>query len=238
MNTPKYDVTCSYNKQIARDIWEFALTKPEGFTFEPGQFVLFDVPAPDDPSDMQTRAFSIASSPGEDELLFVAKILPGGRASVWITDTIKEGSTVSLQGPFGRFLLNTETKNDYLFICTSTGNAPFRSQIIHSLQGGEKRRMDLIYGVRSEDRFFWVEEFEALAKKYENFHLHLSLSDPHEDWSKYHGRVQVVIEEVVADFSTKNIYICGHPDMTNDVKKLCLEDWGVEKGELHVEGYI
>ncbi|MDA1209320.1 MAG: FAD-binding oxidoreductase [bacterium] len=238
MTIQKFHVPCLYNKHIATEIWEFALAKPEGFAFEAGQFVLFDVPTLDDPTDIQTRAFSIASSPDEEQLLFVAKILPDGRASLWITNGIKEGTTVSLQGPFGRFVLNTETKNDYLFVCTSTGNAPFRSQILHALHGGDKRRMDLIYGVRSKDRFFWVEEFEALADTYENFHLHLSLSDPHEDWSKYRGRVQAVAEEVVKDFSQKSIYICGHPDMTNDVKRLCLEEWGVQKSDLHVEGYI
>jgi ferredoxin-NADP reductase len=40
------------------------------------------------------------------------------------------------------------------------------------------------------------------------------------------------------DFSGKSLYVCGNPDMTTDVKKLALTEWGMDKKDLHVEGYI
>src|SRR5687768_9109491 len=96
-----YTVGCLRNDVIADGVYEFELEKPAGFSFKPGQFVLFDVALVEKPDDIQTRAFSIASAPSEDTLLFVAKMIPGGRASRWIEELLRRGSVVSMKGPFG-----------------------------------------------------------------------------------------------------------------------------------------
>ncbi|TSC99703.1 MAG: phenol hydroxylase [Candidatus Peregrinibacteria bacterium Greene1014_49] len=101
MPVPSFTTTCLGNRIIARDVYEFLLQKPEGFSYKAGQFVLFDVPLMENPADIQTRAFSIASAPQEKELLFVAKMKEGGRASRWIAEALNAGSSVRLQGPFG-----------------------------------------------------------------------------------------------------------------------------------------
>ena len=233
-----YSTTCLRNERIAPDIWEFTLQKPEGFTFKPGQFVLFDVALIENPSDVQTRAFSIASTPNEQELLFVAKMLKGGRASRWIEEVLRPGVTVSMKGPFGRFLLDRETQNEYLFIATSTGNAPFRSQILSVLSEGDTRRIDFVFGVRTEADLFWVTYFEDASKKYPNFFLHVALSQPSPAWTGHKGRVQTLVPQITKDFSRKTVYVCGSPDMTKELKERAMHQWGVDKKNLHVEGYI
>jgi len=238
MPVPSYHIRCLYNRVIAKDIYEFAFEKPEGFSFKAGQFVLFDVAHKDNPADIQTRAFSIASSPHEKELLFVAKMKEGGRASIWIADVLKEGMEARIQGPFGNFKLDTETDKEYVFIATSTGVAPFRSQILEALDRGDTRRMDLVYGVRTQEDLFWREQFHELAQKYENVFTHIALTGPTEDWSGHKGRVQTLVPLIVQDFSRKSVYVCGSPDMTKELKQICLEQWGMEKKDLHVEGYI
>lgn len=238
MLTPTFATTCIWNRPIARDVYEFTLEKPQNFSFQPGQFVLFSVPLVENPADIQPRAFSIASSPDESELLFVAKMKEGGRASRWIFELLKPETPVTMQGPMGLFLLERETLKDYLFISTSTGVAPFRSMIRDALLAGDTRRMDLVFGARAEDDLFWTEELTALTKKYDNFFLHLALSNPSESWTGHRGRVQTLVPQIMKDFSKKAVYVCGSPDMTKEVKDLCLEQWGMEKDDLHVEGYI
>lgn len=276
MPTPTFHTTCTRNAPIARDVYEFACKKPEGFTFQPGQFVLFSVPLVDNQADVQPRAFSIASSPEESDLLFVAKMKEGGRASRWILETLKPGTPVTMQGPMGLFLLDRTTQKDILFICTSTGVAPFRSMIMDTLYGSplrgspgvmvrcdqseaegasnpctrlapqddtaessrQQQRIDLVFGARAEEDLFWMEELTALTKQEENFFLHLALSNPSEKWKGHRGRVQTLVPQIVGDFSGHSVYVCGSPDMTKEVKGLCLESWGVAKEDLHVEGYI
>ena len=238
MPVPSYILTCTDNTRIARDVYEFRFTRPGEWTFRAGQFVLFDVALPENPVDIQTRAFSIASAPLENDLLFVAKLKEGGRASRWIAESLKFGSQVRTQGPFGNFLVQKEHPKDLLFIATSTGVAPFRSQIIDILESDPSKKIDLIFGVRAEEDMFWKEEFEKLAQKHENFFVHVPLSKPSDTWAGHRGRVQAVIELIVKDFSNKNVYVCGSPEMTKELKQLCLENWGIEKKDLHVEGYI
>jgi len=238
MATPSYQVTCTRKDKLAESIYEFTLTNPEGFAFEAGQFVLFDFPLIENPDDIQTRAFSIASTPEEEEILIVAKILEGGRASRWIEEKLEVGVNMRMQGPFGLFLLDKNTDNDNLFVCTGSGIAPFRSQIIQALKRGDKRRMDLVFGVYSQAHLFWVKEMEKLANNHENFFFHPVLSDPEGEWDGETGWVQDALPEIIPDLSSKSIYLCGNPNMVKDVKKLCLEEWGVPKESVHGEGYI
>lgn len=238
MPVPSYQLRCTKNERIARGIYEFAFEKPQTLLFKGGQFVLFDVGLVDNPSDIQTRAFSIASSPSEKELLFVAKMKEGGRASRWIEEVLQPGMEVRTQGPFGNFTLDQTTDKEYLFIGTSTGIAPFRSQMLDALSRGDTRRMDVIYGVRGEEDFFWVEEFSKIAQEYENVLVHFALTQPSAEWKGHKGRVQTLVPLIVNDFSKKSVYVCGSPDMTKELKQICMEQWGMEKKDLHVEGYI
>jgi ferredoxin-NADP reductase len=233
-----HSTVCTRKKQLTPDVWEFSFTKPEGFTFKPGQFILFEVPHPDNPEDIQTRAFSIGSLPSERELLFAVKMVPGGRASRWFEERVKEGTDATFKGPFGNFLLDPAPDKDVLFVATSTGVAPFRPQILDAVARGDTRRMDLIYGVRSEADVFWVEEFQNLTRQHPSFFLHLTLSRPSADWKGHRGRVQTLVPHVKKEFAKTILYACGSPVMTKEVKNLALTEWGMDKKCVHFEGYI
>lgn len=237
MTTASHIITCLRNERIARDIYELEFTKPEAFTFQPGQFILFDVPLVENLSDIQTRALSIASSPKEETLLFIMKMKTGGRISRWIQEGVQKDTQMRMQGPFGVFALDRKTAKDYFLVATSTGVAPFRSQL-YTFLPDESRRIDLVFGVRAEEDLFWHEDFEALAKSHENFFIHFALSDPSRDWKGHCGRVQTLVPQIVTDFSQKKVYICGSPEMTKEVKGLCLNEWRIAKEDVHMEGYI
>jgi ferredoxin-NADP reductase len=238
MAIPTYTVACTRKTLLAPDVYEFTFTKPEGFTFKPGQFVLFDVPHPDDRENIQTRAFSVASAPSETELLFAVKLLAGGRASRWFSEKVKEGTKAVIKGPFGNFVLPAQSDLDYLFIATGSGIAPFRSQVLALLEAGCAARIDIVFGVRAESDLFWHAEMREWATRYLNLFVHFALTQPSDAWTGHTGRVQTLVPLLVKDFSRTNIYVCGSPVMTNEVKKLALEQWGVDKKLLHVEGYI
>lgn len=238
MPVPSHQLRCISNERIANGVYEFRFEKPEHFTFKAGQFVLFDVPLIENPSDIQTRALSIASAPHEQELIFVNKQKEGGRASRWIEQILQPGMEVRIQGPFGNFLMDESSDKPVLFIATSTGVAPFRSQILDLCNKGSTRRMDLIFGVRHEEDLFWKQMFRDIAQAYEHVFVHFALSGGGESWEGHRGRVQTVVDLVAPDIANRSVYVCGSPDMTKELKQLCLEQWHVEKKDLHVEGYI
>lgn len=238
MPVPSYHITCTRKLLLARDVYEFAFTKPKELRFKAGQFVLFDVPLLENPDDIQTRAYSIASAPHEEELLFVIKLIPGGRASRWFQEVVAPGTDVRMQGPFGAFVLDAKPSKDFLFVGTGSGIAPFRSQIVHLLKKCNNHSMDLVFGVRSEQDLFWREYFDGLAQRHPNFRFHIALSSPSELCEGHCGRVQTLIPTISGTFSDKTVYVCGSAEMTKELKELCLNEWKVEKKDLHVEGYI
>lgn len=238
MPTPAYTVVCSRKTLVVPGVYELVFTRPEGMTFKPGQFVLFDVPLQDNPADIQTRALSIASAPTESDLLFVLKLKPGGRISEWVEHAVTEGFSARMQGPFGLFTLK-EPEQSYVFVGTGAGVAPFRSQLKWALEEkGDKRPMHLLFGTRMSDHFFWLPEFESLAKRFSNFTFHPTVSGQDAGWKGLEGRVQTHLPKVVHGLPLPGLYICGAPGMVQDVKKECLELLKLPKAQVHAEGYI
>lgn len=236
MPTPSYTIACSKKEVIAPGVYELRFEKPNEMAFKAGQFVLFDVPLKDNPSDIQTRAYSIASSPGESELIFVVKLKAGGRGSVWIEEILNVGMKARIQGPFGLFLLK-EDEPAHVLVATGAGVAPFRSQLKWILEEKkDPRPVTLLFGVRDHADLFWEKEFSALAKNYSQFTFLPTLSGTDQEWQGLRGRVQAHLPSALSPDG--GVYICGAPEMVKDVKELCLNTLKMEKKKVHGEGYI
>jgi len=242
MPTPSYITTCTQNIPLSKSgsTYEVKLTMPKGqrLHFKAGQFVLFDVPSIENPTDIQPRAYSIASPPSKNtELTFVIMNKEGGRATRWVKEMLKVGDMVRIQGPFGVFVLKEENPKEYVFVATGTGLAPFTSMIPAVLARGDTRQIHLFFCVRYEEDLFCLDELRSLKKQYPNFHAHVSLSQAQESWKGLRGRVQDIIPTIIKDFSRIQAYFCGSPEMVRTMK-----DWfserGVEKKDMHAEGYV
>lgn len=236
MATPSYSIVCTQRKKLTHNVYELHFSKPDGFTFNAGQFVLFQMPSVDHPNDIQARAYSIASSPQEEELIFCIKIVPEGRAGKWIEQKLEKGTDMQMQGPFGMFTIDPSNEKDIAMICTGVGTAPFRSQILSLVDSGTK--IDLVYCVHTEDDMFWNDFFGELAQKHSNFHYHAVIAEPHGEWAGPKGYVQDVIRDVLPDITQKQVYLCGNPNMTKEMKRMCVEDLGISKEDVKMEGYI
>lgn len=237
MALPTYTVRCLGKKSLAPGIYEFRVEKPAGFAFTAGQFAFFVVPVAGNPSDVQNRAYSIASAPEDPELLFVIKIVKGGRAGAWFENVVKEGAEMTMRGPCGVFTLDRETKKPYLFIATGTGIAPFRSQLRSLLAAGEKRELHLLFGVLKSVDMFWADEWKEMEKTHPNFHAHISFLDGSSDW---HGESGAVPDRAMAIVQKTpcSIYLCGSEEIVKMLKQACLEKLQVPKEDVHAESFV
>ncbi len=238
MPIPRYTIICSEKTLIARDTYQLRFTRPSDWTFKAGQFVLLDVPLQTNPTDIQTRAYSIASKPDEQEILLIVKLKHGGRSSTWVNEVLTIGSHVTMQGPFGNFVLPAVSTSPYLFLATGAGVAPFRAMILELLTRDEPYPIDLIFGVRTDDELFWIPECTTLAAEHKRFNFHPTLTRAPENWTGHRGRVQTIAPLIIRDLQERTIYACGNPDMTKEVKPLALEQWHIPKQRLHIEGFI
>lgn len=233
-----FTATCLEKRIIAPSVYELRCEKPPEFSFKAGQFALFDVPLIDDPTNIQPRAYSVASMPSESDLRFVIKLVPNGRASRWIKQALEEGMTIRMQAPFGAFLLDTACEKPYLFIATGTGIAPLRSQILWALrERNDTRPMHLLFGVLKGEDLFWNEEWKRLEQEFRNFHVHVSILSGESDWHGQTGSLQERLPRILREIPSPSVYICGAPVTVKELKEQCLT-LGLPKTDIHSESYV
>lgn len=192
------------------------------------------------------RAYSMANYPEEKGIIMLnvrvsppppsVPDAPPGQMSSYIFN-LKPGDKVTISGPYGEFFAR-ETEAEMVFIGGGAGMAPMRSHIFDQLKRlHSKRKMSFWYGARSLREAFYVEEFNALAEKYDNFEWHLVLSDPlaEDHWNGATGFVhQYLFDNYLANHPAPEdceYYMCG-PPMMNKAATEMLYNLGVEQENI------
>ncbi len=197
------------------------LSDPESVTFKPGQYIQFQVPEYEQCPESVYRAYSIASPAHERTgiTLIVTKV-PGGLASTYIHEVLKEGDEVTFNGPYGDFYLR-DSDREMFFVATGSGLAPIMSMLYQIAEEKITRKATLVFGARYRRDIFYAEELEALRQRIPQLETIFTLSRAQEEdrWEGEKGRVTDVLEKIVRDGANKEVYICGNPAMIES----CLE---------------
>ena len=230
-----YDLTLQEITDFGNETRHFDLAyqKLPEMTFAPGQFVAVLCPQGE---KMIRRAYSIASAPQETgKISLVLKRVENGVVTNWFWG-LKESDPVRVHGPFGKFILPDTIDFDPIFVATGTGVAPFRSMIRHLLATGFKRQIQLIFGIRYDDKIPYHAEWLELAQKYPNFSYTPTISRPTSNWTGKTGYVQTKLEEEVSDPVCHRVYICGLNLMIQSVQEAC-QKLGFKPEQVEFEKY-
>ncbi|MBI3198274.1 MAG: ferredoxin--NADP reductase [Rhodospirillales bacterium] len=197
------------------------------FQYRAGQFLTFRVPHADGAFN---RCYSLSSAPGIDGLPKVTvKRVAGGKGSNWFHDALKEGGSLDVLPPAGRFVLG-EGAAPLLLFGGGSGITPMMSLIKSALKGGT-RRMRLFYANRDKASIIFDAEFEALCK-----------ANP--------GRLEVInhldaaqgltkpeeIQAVLKGFEDAEAYLCGPGPFMSLVESTLLAA-GVAPQRIHIERF-
>ena len=175
--------------------------------------------APDDPVDFVAgqfvgveyggtpRAYSLSSSPNDDELELCVRRVQGGRLSTRLCDEVEPGDELTVRGPAGDFILQKPSPRDMIFLATGTGVAPLRSMIDYTFEEGRdvydgtERDVWLFLGASWEDDLAYREHFRDLDAQHQNFHFvpTLTREDVLTDWDGETAYVQHTLLRYVDD---------------------------------------
>ena len=204
------------------------------FDFDAGQFINIMIPETPVHKALK-RPYSIASTPVWKGYLDLCwKRVKDGVATNFLW-TIKEGDTLQIQGPLGRFTLRQPLPSTLVFVSTGTGIAPFRSMIHTLLDQNTKCEIWNIFGNRYDEDILYKEEFEALAQKHSNLHNVFTVSRP-KAWKGETEYVQVMLKKYIKGPNDTHIYICGLTNMINEVQAMALA-MGFTKEQIIFEKY-
>lgn len=235
------------------------LDRPSGsaFDFEAGQYLTLKL---DLAGQEQRRAYSLCTSPDDREFGFCVKRLVGGKVSNFLLDTLKEGDTLEVMPPEGRFIAKTEPsqRKTYFLIGAGSGITPLMSiarKVLHDESGST---IHLLYGNRAEDTIIFSEELEQMGREYRGqFTVNHVLSQPARKKASglgglfgktkptWQGRVgRIDTQELglfLADHELRTqasaYYICGPGGMIDTVEKELLRR-GVEAKRIHTERFV
>ena len=121
---------------------------------------------------------------------------------------------------------------------------PMRSHILDQLlRIKTTRKITFWYGARSLREAFYIEEFDELAARFENFDWYLALSEPlpEDNWTGLTGFVHdVLLQNYLQDHPAPEdceYYLCG-PPMMNVAAISMLDAQGVDAENIMLDDFV
>jgi ferredoxin-NADP reductase len=220
----------------APDTRSLFLRLPAGqrLTFKPGQFLSLLLPVA---GKELTRAYSIASSPEEDQGLEIClNLVPNGLGSQYLFER-SVGETLRFTGPWGAFVFEQLSQAECVFIADRTGVAAIRPMLHRALLLESQSSVQLLYGTPLEVQLLYRAEWEALARASARFRFLPVVGEPSPEWQGLRGSLLAEVERryVRADLDRRrHFYICGIGMIVTELRDL-LRRAGYERRAVHYE---
>ena len=187
------------------------------------------------------RTYSICSSPLEKEWRVAIKKVTGGLFSSFANDQLKEGDTLEVMQPVGKFYteLHPSHHKHYVAFAVGSGITPIISLLKTTLATEPQSSFTLVYGNRNRQSIIFFDELESIKNKYmDRFNLVFVLSRERTDSTLNFGRIDIEklqqIDKLVDLNSADEFFICGPEEMIFATKAF-LEAKGIDKKKIHFE---
>ena len=235
----------------AHNLFSFTMTRPAHFKFTAGQFARIGLMVN---GELVVRAYSVVSSPFDENLEFFSIVVPDGAFTsnlqhLEIGDELYLDKTAYGYLTLARYQL--PLAHDLWLLATGTGLAPFLSMLQDFETWTKYQDIHLIYSVRSTTELAYVDRIQEIAESFGEGHtgfkfVPIITRDPN---ATLHDRLPVLIEngeleEVVGlslNPATSHVMLCGNPQMVEDTKD-ALKQRGLKmnrrgEGNIAVENY-
>ena len=128
----------------------------EAFEFEPGQWVNFRFP------EGVSRAYTIASAPQRPEALQLCVRVGEGKGGQALAK-LEAGASVTIEGPYGDFLLPDDDDRGVVLLAGDVGIAPIRSIVLDMVSEKDPRKITVLYEP-DQRHILYAGDFDPLAR--------------------------------------------------------------------------
>ncbi len=204
----------------------------ERFGFTPGQFISCALPV--GAGDPLVRAYSLASSPEDDELEICVDRVADGPGSTHLFG-LDVGGEIVFTGPFGSFALDDPPPVPLVFVGEGTGVAPLRPMVRRALERSATS-VTVLQGARYEHELVYRDDFEAWAARRPALHWEPVLLATEAEIGPIDALEEVVIERFVRDDPdrTRRFWICSVGPMAGRLRDT-LRAAGYERRAVRAE---
>lgn len=232
-------------------LFSFTLTRPAHFKFTAGQFARIGLKVGD---ELVVRAYSVVSSPFDENLEFFSIVVPNGAFTSNLQHLKVDDELYLEKIPYGFLTLaryQLPLPKDLWLLGTGTGLAPFLSMLQDFDTWSKYQNINLVYSVRTQAELAYSERIAEIAATFGEGHtgfkfIPIITRDPN---APLHERLPVLIAngelEKAAGMplnpQTSHVMLCGNPQMVDDTKD-ALKARGLTmnrrgEGNIAVENY-
>jgi ferredoxin-NADP reductase len=234
----RHQVPLKRKEQVAEGTLAFRFPRPDGFTFQAGQFLSMSLIDPsENDAEGSTRSFSIASPPFESDLTVATRIRD--TAFKRVLKDMPPGREVSIAGPFGTFTLGPDSR-PAVFLVGGIGITPFRSMILQAVHDRTPRRLFLFYSNRRPEDAPFLDELLALEGEAAALRVIGSMTEMHRSRRRWQGEMGYIDGEMLGrylgDLAAPIYYSAGPPGMVAAMRSV-LTGVGVREDDIVTEEF-
>jgi ferredoxin-NADP reductase len=225
--------------QVAEGTMAFHFERPSHFDFISGQSADLTLLAPPETdSEGNTRTFSIASSPFENQLMFTTRMRD--TAFKRSLKKVPLGTEVRIGPAMGSFTLHKNSAKGAVFLAGGIGITPFLSIVRQADHDRLPHKLHLFYSnPRPEDTAF-LETLQMLESSNQNFQLICTMTDMGQSRKIWKGETGLINKEMLSRHLSALqgpiYYSAGPPTMVAGMKKM-LVGAGVNEDDIRTEDF-
>jgi ferredoxin-NADP reductase len=226
-------------RDIAEGTIEFTFERPAGFEYQAGQTIdltLIDPKETDEEGN--SRTFSLVSAPHEPVLKIATRMRD--TAFKRALKEMEPGTELSLDGPFGSFLLHENTAREAVFLSGGIGITPFHSIISDAANRKLAHKIYLFYSNRRPEDTAFLDELQAYEREDPNFSFIATMTNMELSkmpWSGETGYIDAaMIHRHLPPDSTAIYYLAGPQAMVAAMRK-ALNGMGVSNDDIRFEEF-
>lgn len=221
-----FNVKVFRNTLAAPDVSVLQLRLPAGqrVRFQAGQYLQVILP------DGSRRSYSMANPPHESDMIQLHIRHVAGGQFTKLVPNLKSGDTLKVELPFGSFELREDAAAPMLCVAGGTGFAPVKSLLDDMVKKGAKRAVTLVWGGRDRAGLYLLSAVDKWKKQLPDFAFIPALEDAADarELGGFQGRVDEAVRANCATLAEYEVYCCGSPAMVAAVKKVCVEERGLD----------
>ena len=201
----------------------FRVTKPENFSFAPGQAT--DLSLNKEGWKDNKHPFTFTCLPDDDFLEFTIKMFTNPEGLTYYLNTIETGEAFEISDAWGAI----KYKGEGVFIAGGAGVTPFVSIFRYLKKQNQVGNNILIFSNKTEDDIILKEEFENMLHK--NF-INVITRQPETNY--YYGHIDKnFLQQEIENFN-QQFYVCGPDEFTQNILN-ALKDLGADAETLVFE---
>jgi ferredoxin-NADP reductase len=223
------------------DVQTFRFARPDGgplpFRHQPGQYLVI---SPMINGKKVNRPYTISSSPTRPEYCEITvKREEMGLVSRHLHDRLREGDTINISAPTGRFIFDGTQAPSVVLIAGGVGITPLMTIARYLTDKNWKGDIYFAYGAKTTKDIIYRNELDDLKVRFPNLHMHITLSRAEgSDWAGHKGRVSAeFLMKCIPGLSTRLVYICG-PDAMMATTIQVLKHLGVPAEQIKSEEFV